>query len=259
VTVSRYQLVLLILLVVAGTAVGVAVYYIEHVYKARESFVEKIREGKPEELVEKRPPPTVGTPPLARSTSRGVEVLVVTTKLPASGPAASTRPASSRKVVTIRGNGEFTRLPALPDEPGPVVTGLLDRGRVDDLIRSVDDAPDSAGSGDYVVTALLSEKRKVAAWSREKAREILQLAGKEMNRAAVPERVFLRTHAAEAGPANPWPFQRAAPETFQNGAELVAESDRTRFRQGLSKLLEKDARFSFKDKVWTVGQLDLLP
>jgi hypothetical protein len=252
VTLSRYHLALLALVVVIGGGVGIAWYYVENVYKEREKETDLIKQGRAEELVGKPPPKQPGPPPLERSTSRQHYVLTVH-----EGHLSPPTPGMS---VCIRGNGEFMRLPALPDERGPVVTGILDRARVDEILRKVAESVESPGGEHYVQIMLLPKTTPQGRnLTRAQTKEILELTGREMNRSAVPEGVFLKLAPAEGGDAVAWPFERQKPATFEgDGKILIPESDRARFRDGLLLLLDKKAKFSIKDKVWRVVQIDLI-
>jgi hypothetical protein len=251
VTLSRNQLVLIILLLVVAAAVGIAIYYVENLFKEREKQADLIREGRTEELFPAPPPAPPGSPPLERPTSRGTEVLALFEP----GAQAESAPGPfTRQIVSIRGNGEFVRLPALPDEPGPVVTGILDRARVDELIRAA--AAAAVGSSFGLRTAGDRAPRPVADGAA--IHELRTIAGKQMNKSAAPEKTFLRMATTTETADTPWPFARQKPESFAAGAILIPESDRMKFREGVLKLLTKDARFSHQDKTWQVAGVVLV-
>jgi hypothetical protein len=254
VTLSRYQFVLLVMVAVIAAAVGIAVYYVERVYKEREAYVDKIKQGDVEDLVDK-PRPPAPRPPTDRPTDR-TEVLAVLGRTKGAESAPSSRPSS--KLLQVLGNGEFVRLPALPDEPGPVVTGILDRATVDRLLGAAAPAGDRPDA-EFVATTSAGTTAGRRPLTAAETRPLLEIAGRQMNRAAAPQRAFLRTAAADPGPSRPWPLERAAPETFAKGAELVPGADRARFREAVLILLEKDARFSDGDRVWKVVTLELIP
>jgi hypothetical protein len=50
-----------------------------------------------------------------------------------------------------------------------------------------------------------------------------------------------------------------APDSFRGGAELRPEADRAKFRRAVLELLGTGARFAYKDQVWKVTDIDLLP
>jgi hypothetical protein len=256
VTLTRNQLVLVILIVVAACGVGVAIYYVEHVFKERETEADLIKQGRAEELVGKPPPKPPGPPPLERSTSRKSEVLTLW------APKAATETRSreyARQVVSIRGNGEFVRLPALPDEPGPVVSGTLDRARVDELIRAAEALPKQpkGTAGAYGVGIKGAPPAAVA--DAPLIKELTALAGKQMNKSDAPVAVGLRLVKTTGEGAVPWPFADQKPSKFSNetGASLTRTGDHGRFREGLLKLAVKGARFSFQGEIWEVAELDL--
>ena len=255
-TLNRNQVALLVLLVVVATAVWVAVRYVEDVFKERERQEDAILEGRPEELTGKplapKPP---AQPPLERSTTRGTEVIVVLAP-PQKG---ETRPSSSRKAVVIRGNGEFVRLPASAAEPGPVVTGMLDRAAVDELARAVMGKAPATGGDAYSTHVSLASGKVSGGVDREAARKLLEISGKSVNKSAAPDSVQLRTAPADGEATEPWPFPRAAPDGFTTARRLSSDSDRARFRESLLRLLERNAKFSHAGKVWTVEELDLIP
>jgi hypothetical protein len=257
---SRTQAVLLVLLAVVATAVWLAISYVEGIHKERQRQEELIREGRADELGGKPPPSKPPAhPPLDRPATRGTEVVVVLS--PPAKDGSVTRPSYARKAVVIRGNGEFVRLPSGPGEPGPVVTGLLDRATVDDLARSVIGPMSDADRGDAYSTlvVLASGQKSGGGLSPAGARRFLELSGKSMNRSAAPEAVELTT-AADGGEATePWPFPRATPDGFTTSRRLSADSDRARFRDGLLRLLDRNARFSHKGAAWKVVDLDLIP
>jgi hypothetical protein len=266
VTLGRNQLVLLLLIAVVGTAVAVGVYYIENVYKKREEFLDKVKKGETEDLIEKPPPaPTPSSPPPSqpRPTDRreAIALVIKPAALAASSP--TSRPALSQKVVTIRGNGEFMRIPSLPGETGPLVSGILDRAQVDELFRAVLDGAemDAERGSEFSITAITAAGKPGRArdLNRAGARKFLELAGKSMNRSASPEQVWLKVETVDEQATTPWPFQRAAPESFARGGLLKPEADKVRFREGVLRLVDPSSRFSSKDKTWRVSELNLLP
>lgn len=249
-TLSRFHIVLLILMVVGAGAVAVAVYYIENVFKEREEFEDKVREGRAEDLIDRSKEPPHPARTLDRPTSRSFELVTLTER------------ASQRKAVLVRGNGEFVRLPSRPDETGPLVTGILDAARVDALITALLAGPPGADGDPYeVVVRLSAAKRETRGRDRGTAAPLLELSGREMNRGAIPERTVLKLAPSDGAGAAPiaWPFKRAMPEAFVNGAGLTPESDRVAFRQALLALLAKDARFSRNAATWMVAEVALIP
>jgi hypothetical protein len=249
VTLTRNQIVVIMLIVVAACAVGAAIYYVENVFEKRETDADLIKQGRTEELVGKPAPKPPAPPPLERSTSRGTEVVTVR------------RAPAGQKVATIRGNGEFVRLPALPGETGPVVTGLLDRAKVDEILRSIAAPPPEAAGPDFSVTASPKGEPSSPAklWSRKGAAFILELTGRSQNGGAVPERARLVTAPVDADPdAAPWPFELNPAEKFEKGGLLTPESDRARHRAGLLALAP-GARFASKGRTWRVVEIDLIP
>jgi hypothetical protein len=258
VTFSRNHAVALVLLAVVGIGVWIAIRYIEGVFKERERQEELISEGNVEELAGKPPPPKPpAQPPLDRPTTRGTEVLIVL------GPPrkGETRPSYSRKAVVIRGNGEFVRLASGPSEPGPLVTGILDRATVDDLARSVMGKMSGADAADSYSTIVFLTSGKISGGGLDRAgaRPFVELVGKSMNRTAAPDFVQLKVAPADGEATEPWPFPRAAPEGFAQMKRLSPDSDRSRFREGVLRLLDPAARFSHAGKVWRVEDLDLIP
>jgi hypothetical protein len=260
VTFSRNHAVALVIIAVIGIGVWIAIRYVEGVFKERERQEELISEGNVEELAGKPPPPKPpAQPPLDRPTTRGTEVIVVVGPPPKNEPA--TRPSGPRKAVVVRGNGEFVRLPANAAEPGPVVTGILDRAAVDDLARFVTGQMPEADRGDtYATLVFLSAGQKSGGGlNRAGARRFLELTGKSINRSAAPESIQLKVGPADGDATEPWPFPRATPEGFAQMKRLSPDSDRSRYREAVLRLLDPAARFSHAGKVWKVEDLDLIP
>lgn len=260
--VSRYHVTFLVLVLVVGCAAAAAVYYVERVYRSREEYVDKVREGRTEEL-HPRPPARPEDPAaLARTTSRAIEALVVVSAGRASDSGPASRPPGKRLLV-IRANGELTRLPASADEAGPLVTGVLDRAQLDGLLRTVLALPASVtpppGLTAWVELEPGRRQERPLVADGPEARAILGAGGRQMNRTAAPERPFVRTAPADAGPAAAWPLQRSTPEALATGGAILPESDRARFRRALLELLAPGARFSYQGAVWRVVEIDLLP
>jgi hypothetical protein len=261
VTLSRNQAALLALLVVIATGVWIAIRYVDEVFKEQKRREELIIEGNSKELSgQPTPPRPPAQPPLDRPATRGTEVIVLVAQGLEARTATDTRPPRRRKVVVVRGNGEFVRLPSA-GEPGPVVTGIIDRATVDELARAVTGGLAEADRGDAydARVALGAGQPSGSGLNRNGARRLLELSGKSLNKSAAPEWVQLETAPAEVEATEPWPFPRAVPETFAPGKRLESGPDRAKFRESLLRLLDPKAVFSHAGKAWKVAALDLIP
>jgi hypothetical protein len=159
--------------------------------------------------------------------------------------------------MVVRGNGEMLRLPSRPEEKGPVVSALLDRAQLDDLLRAVAALPDRPDAGPFVLTASLRSGVVRRSASAADAATSLSAGGRNLRTAARPDRVLLRTIASTRPPegAPPWPLRRP-PGSYFEATALDADPDRW---TSLLEQLRPGAAFSFEGAAFEVADVDLLP
>lgn len=239
------------LVAVLAVGVAVAVWYVNGLFKERAAAEDDVRSGAAARRAE-RPVEKPSAPPLDRSTARADEVLVVVEAAP-----AATRPTDVRRRVVVRGNGELSRLPTAADEPGPLVTALLDRAEVDDLLRFVVALPATTESRTLTATATLRSGAVARAATPEQLARVLSATGRGVRRNAAPEalRLRVRTSTRPAKDLPQWPL-REDPATFFEDAKPTA--DRARFA-ALVAALRPGAAFAFEDDAFEVVALDVLP
>ncbi|HYC79171.1 MAG TPA: hypothetical protein VEI02_16250 [Planctomycetota bacterium] len=248
-----------VLVALLAVGVGIAVRYVNGLFADKQRDLARAESGdlaRPD-VAPSKPP---ASPPLRRSFRREDEVLVVeeaSTFAPRS--ATDTRPAARRRVLTLAGDGLLTRRPFRADEPGPLVTALVDRADVDALLRAARAAPAVEGGATHVVRTVFDgrvDERAVAAAPPA----VLGAVGRSLDRSAWPAQAFLRLAQVEgddaAATAIPWPLGRRAPAPFLAGAPV--ELERGRAREWVAAM-KPGAVWTHADGLFRVDAFDPLP
>lgn len=201
---------LLVLILVAGTTA--AVLYTNGLY-----------DRKADEMLRAMGNDTPQTRPTTRSASRPSTRPVLRTE-----EVAVVRASDGTRVVSVRGNGEFFRLPNGPEERGPVVRGTIGK-KAADAMRTSAPAQDA----------------------------LRNLSGTNLRTDAMPEKATVDILPIEVDPsvtALPWPSRRALPEAGGTVDVPMVAGDARTFVLGL----KSGVRISQRDKHWRIERVELL-
>jgi hypothetical protein len=244
---------LLLMAIGVAAAVYAAVRLADSAFSERRDFDRRLETG---EIADRRdsPPKPPAAAPLARPTG-AEEILVLDEPAP-----AATRPTDRRRIAVLRGDGRFRRLPASPDEPGPLVVSVYDRAEADALLRKALALPTAAGDGRHRLTIKTAEGVAVRELSPNDAEAFRRADGRNVKRSSPPEKLVLRTTAGEipegTTPA-PWPLSRRGPESFVDAAPLDGTPEDLRERW---KALRAGTWFRTTDgKTFLIASVDVLP
>lgn len=200
----------LVLILVAGTTA--AVLYTNGLYDRK---AEEMLRAMGHEAPQTRPTTRSASRPSTRPVLRTEETAVV-------------RASDGTRIVSVRGNGEFFRLPNGPEEGGPVVRGTIGR-KAADAMRTSPPARDALRS----------------------------LTGTNLRTDAMPEKATIDIRPIDVDPtakALPWPSRRALPDDGGTVEVPMVAGDARTFVLGL----KPGVRIAQRDRQWRIERVELL-
>jgi hypothetical protein len=201
---------LTVLVVVVGVGIYAAVKMVDHLHEDRRELEKDVLTGRATERRDApTPAPASRKAPVERSYARDATILAVRGPFGSNANSdAGGATAAPPRIVVVRGDGSVARLPMNSKEAGPIVTALLDRDAVDDLVRAALEAPPAA-DGPYEIEIAAAKgggRKRVAA---EAVAALRSLSGRSFRAAAPPEAISVRLSrlpkVAEVSDAPPWP------------------------------------------------------